>query len=202
MKLYFSPGACSMAPHIALREAGYAFDLIRVDLARKATENGEDYNTINPKGYVPALRLDDHTLLTEAAVILQYLADQKPESGLAPKAGTMERYHLMEWLNFIASELHKTLGAFFRPNMTPEWRRNQLTVFEKRCDFLSEALSEKRYLMDAPFTVADPYAFTVLNWTHLFKIDLTRWPAVVAYLERVKARPKVQETLKAEGLIV
>ncbi|MGE5240355.1 MAG: glutathione transferase GstA [Bacteroidota bacterium] len=201
MKLYFSPGACSLAPHIVLREAGYQFDLDKVDLARKQTAGGEDYNTVNPKGYVPALRLDDGQILTEAAVILQYLADHKPEARLAPKAGTMERYHLMEWLNFIASEIHKTLGALFNPRLTPEWKDDRIALFGRRCDFLVRTLDGKPYLMGDQFSVADAYLFTILGWANLFKLDLSKWPALQSYFTRIAARPAVQQAMKAEGLI-
>lgn len=201
MKLYFSPGACSMAPHIVAREAGYQFDLEKVDIPNKKTAGGEDFWKINPKGYVPALRLDDGELLTEVGVIIQYLADQKPESGLAPKAGTMERYHLMEAVNFAATEIHKQIGALFNPKMTPEMKEVQLGVIERRFNALEKALEGKQYVMGEKFSVADAYLFTVLNWTGMHKIDLGKWPNIKGFMARVAARPKVQETLKAEGLI-
>lgn len=201
MKLYFSPGACSMAPHIVAREAGYQFDLEKVDIPNKKTAGGEDFWKINPKGYVPALRLDDGELLTEVGVIIQYLADQKPESGLAPKAGTMERYHLMEAVNFAATEIHKQIGALFNPKMTPEMKAVQLGVIERRFNALEKALEGKQYVMGEKFSVADAYLFTVLNWTGMHKIDLGKWPNIKGFMARVAARPKVQETLKAEGLI-
>ncbi len=201
MKLYFYPGACSMAPHIVLREAGYRFDLDKVDLAKKQTASGENYSQVNPKGYVPALRLDDGQVLTEAAVILQYLADHKPESGLAPKAGTLERYRLMEWLNFIAAEMHKTLGALFNPRITPEWKEDRIALFGRRCDFLVRTLDGKPYLMSDKFSVADAYLFTILGWANLFKLDMGKWPALQSYAERIAARPAVREAMKAEGLI-
>src|SRR5476649_2794097 len=147
MKLYYSPGACSMAPHIVLREAGFKFDLEKVDIPNKKTADGGDFWKINPKGYVPALELDDGTVLTEVGVISQYLADQKPESGLAPKLGTMERYHLMEWLNFISTEVHKQIGALFNPKMTPEMKEVQLAVIGRRFKPLDAALEGKQYLM-------------------------------------------------------
>jgi len=200
MKLYFSSGACSMAPHMILREAGYTFDLEKVDLATKKTASGEDYAKVNPKGYVPALRLDDGEILTEAAVILQYLADQKPESGLAPKPGSMERYRLMEWLNFVTSEVHKQFGPLFNPKITPEWKENQLDVLRRRFDYLSEKLNGKAYLMGDKFTVADAYLFTVLNWSNLLKVDLGKWPRLKDYLARLAARPAVKEAMKAEGI--
>ena len=201
MKLYYAPGACSLAPHIALREAGYTFDLEKVDLANKLTESGEDFTEINVKGYVPALKLDDGQVLTEAAVTLLYIADQKPESGLAPKAGTMDRYRLLELLNLISSEVHKTLGALFNPNITPEWKQNQITTFGKRSDFLTQQLDGKPHLMGEQFTIADAYLFTILGWTNLHKVDMSKWPALTDYMGRVAARPAVTEAMRVEGLI-
>ena len=201
MKLYYYPGACSMAVHIALREAGIPFDLDKADLAKHQAANGEDYYKINPKGYVPALRLDDGQILTEDAVLLQYVADQNPQSGLAPKAGAMERYRVMEWLNFISSELHKTLGALFNPKITPEWKDNQVALFGRRCDFLARQLGGKPYLTGDKFTIADAYLFTILGWANLFKLDMGKWPALTDYAARIAARPAVKEAMKAEGLI-
>lgn len=201
MKLYFYPGACSMAPHIALREAGFSFDLDRVDLAKKRTESGEDFTKVNPKGYVPALRLDNGEILTEAAVILQYLADQKPQAELVPKTGTMERYRLMEWLNFIAAEIHKTLGALFNPKITPEWKANQIALFGRRCDYLVQAIGSRPYLMGERFSVADAYLFTILGWANMFKLDMDKWPTLKDYMGRVATRPAVKEAMRAEGLI-
>jgi glutathione S-transferase len=200
MKLYYSPGACSMAPHIVAREAGHALDLVKVDIPAKKTASGEDYWTINPKGYVPALQLDDGQVLTEVGVICQYLADQKPESGLVSRFGTMERYREMEWLNFASSEVHKQLGALFNPKMTPEMKEVQLGVIERRLNPLEKMLAGKSYAMGERFTAVDAYLFTVLNWTNTLKIDLSKWPNIKGYVARVGARPKVQETLKAEGL--
>jgi len=201
MKLYYSPGACSMVPHIVLREAGYKFDLEKVDIPGKKTEKGDDFWKINPKGYVPALRLDSGEVLTEVGVIIQYLADQKPESGLAPKFGTMERYHLMEAVNFAASEIHKQIGALFNPKMTPEMKEVQLGVIGRRFNALEKALEGRPYIMGDKYSVADAYLFGVLNWTNVFKIDLAKWPNIKAFMTRVGARPAVQETMKAEGLI-
>jgi glutathione S-transferase len=200
MKLYFSPGACSMAPHIILREAGYKFDLEKVDLASKKTAHGEDYTAVNPKGYVPALETDEGQVLTEASVVAQYLADQKPESGLAPKPGTMERYRLMEWMNFVSTEVHKQFGPLFNPKITPEWKQNQLDTLARRFTYLNEKLNGNAYLMGNRFTVADAYLFTVLNWTNRFKIDLEKWPAIKDYIGRIAERPAVKEAMKAEGL--
>ena len=201
MKLYYYPGACSMAPHIVLREAGYKFDLDKVDFASMKTASGEDYSKVNPKGYVPAIKLDDGQVLTEVAVILQYLADQKPQSGLAPKAGTMERYRLMEWLNFVATEIHKTLGALFNPKITPDWKENQIALFGKRCEILTRNLSGKQYLMGDKFSLADTYLFTILNWSHFLNVDMSKWPELKDYMARVAARPAVKEAMKAEGLV-
>jgi glutathione S-transferase len=199
MKLYYSPGACSMAVHIVLREAQYKFDLDRVDLAAKKTESGEDYLAVNGKGYVPALRLDDGTTLTEVGAVIQYLADEKPRRNLAPKPRTPERYKLIEWINFIASEIHKALGDFFNPKMTPEWREARLERLGKRLDYLNKALGASEYLM-GEFSVADAYLYTVLRWTAIHKIDLAPWPNIQAYMERVSARPAVKKAMKAEGL--
>ena len=202
MKLYYAPGACSLAPHIILREAGYKFDLDRVDVPNKKTESGGDYYLVNPKGYVPALQLDDGQVLTEVAVILQYIADQKPRRNLAPKLRTMERYRLMEWLNFTAAEIHKSLGAFFKFKqvMTPEWREAQLGLVSERFDALVKMLGNNQYVMGDEFSIADAYLYATLNWTHFHQIDVSRWPAIQAYMARVAARPKVKQATKAEGL--
>ena len=201
MKLYYSAGACSMAPHIVATEAGIALDLVKVDIPNKKTESGGDFWQVNPKGYVPALQLDDGTVLTEVGVICQYLADLKPESGLTAKAGTMDRYHQMEMLNFASSEVHKQLGALFNPKMTPEMKEVQMGTIERRLNPFEKSLEGKQYAMGDSFTAADAYLFTVLNWTNPLKIDLGKWPNIQAYMGRVGARPRVQETLKAEGLV-
>jgi glutathione S-transferase len=201
MKLYYTPGACSMAADIALHEAGIAFTPERVDLATKKTAAGADFTNINPKGYVPALGLDDGSVLTEAGTVLQYIADRKPEAGLAPAAGTMERYRLMEWVNFISSEIHKGFGPLWNPKTPDEVRKGAIAQLGKRFDYLANALGDKPYLMGERFTIADAYLFTVLNWTSLHKVDLAPWPTLQAYMGRVAARPKVQATLRAEGLI-
>ena len=201
MKLYYSPGACSMAPHIVATEAGLKLDLVKVDIPNKKTADGADFWAVNPKGYVPALQLDSGEVLTEVGVIIQYLADQKPESGLLAKAGSMERYHQMEAINFAATEVHKQLGALFNPKMTPEMREVQMGVIERRFNPLEKSLAGKQFIMGDKFTVADAYLFNVLTWTNPLKIDLAKWPNIQAYMGRVGARPKVQETLKAEGLV-
>ncbi len=199
MKLYYSPGACSLAPHIAMRELGIPVELQKVDLKAKQYDGG-DYKQVNGKGYVPAVETPAG-VLTEAPVILQYLADQKPEAGLAPKPGDPARYKLQEMLNFITSELHKGMGAFFSPAMNDGWRQAMTERLGLRFDWLAKQLEGKQYLMGDKFSVADAYLFTILNWAPMVKFDLGRWPAITEYHKRVAARPKVQETLKAEGLV-
>lgn len=200
MKLYFAPAACSLAAHITLREAGFEFQLVAVDLATHRTADGGDFMGINPKGYVPALRLDDGQVLTEAQVVLQYLADQRPASGLAPALGGMERYRLMEVLAFIATEIHKGFGPLWNPQAPEATRESAVRLLSRRFDYVSEALEGRTWLMGHRFTVADAYLFTVLNWTNIHRIDLSRWPRLVDYQERVAGRPAVQAALKAEGL--
>ena len=199
MKLYYAPGACSLAPHIAMRELGMDVDLKKVDLKAKQYEGG-DYKQVNGKGYVPAVDTPAG-VLTEAPVILQYLADQKPEAGLAPKAGDKERYKLQEMLNFITSELHKGFGNFFNPAMNDGWRQAVTERLGVRLDWLAKQMDGKQYVMGDKFSVADAYLFTILNWAAPSKFDLSKWPTLVAYHKRVGARPKVQEALKAEGLV-
>ena len=201
MKLYFSPGACSLSPHIALREADAEFELEQVDLRSKQTKSGGDFRQVNPKGMVPVLLLDSGDTLTEGPAIVQYIADQNPASGIAPPPGSIARYHLMEWLNFITSELHKTFTPLFKPTTPEEYKKMARDNLAERYAFLDEKLAGKQYLMGDRFTIADGYAFTVTNWARIQKIDLAPWPNVVAYMGRVRARPKVQEALKAEGLI-
>jgi len=190
-----------MAPHIVAREAGHKVDLEKVDIPAKKTAGGEDYWTINPKGYVPALKMDSGQVLTEVGVIIQYLADQKPESGLTAKMGSMERYRQMEAVNFAATEIHKQLGALFNPKMTPEMKEVQLGTVERRFNALEKLLAGKQYITGDKYTVADAYLFTVLNWTKGLNIDLSKWPNIKNLVARVAARPAVQETMKAEGLI-
>jgi glutathione S-transferase len=189
-----------MAPHIVAREAGHKLELEKVDIPNKKTSNGGDYWAINPKGYVPALELDDGKVLTEVGVIIQYLADQKPESGLAAKAGSMERYHQMEAVNFAATEVHKQLGALFNPKMTPEMKEVQMGTIERRFNALEKLLAGKQFITGDKFTIADAYLFTVLRWAVPLKVDLGKWPNIKNLVARVGARPAVQETLKAEGL--
>ena len=201
MKLYYKAGACSLSPHIVLHEAGLAFELERVDLASKKTGSGGDYFGVNPKGYVPALALDDGQLLTEGPAIVQYLADLVPEKRLAPPAGTMERVRLQEWLNFIATELHKGFSPLYNPRAPEEWKGVARELLAKRIALVAERLAGRDYLMGDAFTVADAYLFTVLNWAAFAKVDLSPWPVLGAYQARVAARPAVRAALLAEGLI-
>ncbi|MFI4996012.1 MAG: glutathione transferase GstA [Hyphomicrobiales bacterium] len=201
MKLFYSPGACSLSAHIALREAGLPFTLHKVDLATKKVESGEDFTTVNGKGYVPALQLDNGQVLTEGPAIVQYVADQKPAAGIAPAAGTMERYKLQEWLNFITSELHKPMGSMFNKAQTAEWKEAVKTTLSKRLDWLSKQLDGKLHLMGEKFSVADGYLFTVLGWAKMVGFDLGKWPVIQQYMARIGARPKVVEAMKAEGLV-
>jgi len=200
MKLYYSPGACSLSPHIALREAGLDFEAIQVDLGAKTTKSGADYRKINPKGAVPALEMDGGQVLTEGSAIVQYIADKKPGSKLAPTAGTPERYRLQEWLNYIASEIHKGFSPLFNPKAPDEWKSMVKDMLGGKFDYLSKQLDGKSYLMGDTFTVADGYLFTILTWAKGMNIDLGKWPVLKAYVERVGARPAVAATLKAEGL--
>jgi glutathione S-transferase len=201
MKLYYSPGACSLSPHIVAREAGIDVELVKADTKTKKMADGGDYWQVNPKGYVPALALDNGQLLTEGPVIVQYLADQKPAAALVPAAGSIERYRVQEWLNFITSEIHKSFSPLFNPAATPEWKEGAKANLAKRFAFVNERLEGKQYLMGDTFTVADAYLFTVANWGQFVGVDIGQWPAVKAHHARVAARPKVQEALKAEGLI-
>jgi glutathione S-transferase len=201
MKLYFSPGACSLSPHIVAREAGIPVDLVKVDLKARKLEGGADYARINGKGYVPALALDDGTLLTEGPAIVQYFADRKPETGLAPANGTVERYRLQEWLNFLTSEIHKSFSPLFNPAAAEGWKQPARENIACRFDWIAERLGPNAYLMGERFTVGDAYLFTLLNWCQWTGIDLGRWPALKDYHARVAGRPKVQEALRAEGLL-
>ena len=201
MKLYFAPGACSLSPHIVLRETGLNFELEQVNNQEKKTKSGQDFWKINPKGQVPVLELDNGEKLTEGPIVVQYLADQKPGSGLLPAPGTMERYRVQEWLNFITSELHKSFGPIFRPTTPEEFKTISKENLGKRFDYLDKKLADRHYLMGDKFTVADAYLFTVLRWTSRIGMDLAKWPNLKTYGDRIAARPQVQEALKAEGLI-
>jgi glutathione S-transferase len=201
MKLFLKPGACSLASHIALEEAGLAHTTEVVDLATKVTASGANFLEINPKGYVPALQLADGQVLTEGPAIMQYVADQMPAKGLAPANGTLDRYRLQGWLTFIGTELHRNFSAFFNPAAGDDWKKAAGAMLQRRLGYVNEQLEGKQYLMGDSFTVADGYLFTVLNWAGFIKLDLTPFAALTAYKARVGARPGVQAALKAEGLL-
>ncbi|WP_336668454.1 glutathione transferase GstA [Enterobacter asburiae] len=199
MKLYYAPDTCSLSPHIVLRELAIEFDLVKVDNRSKLTADGRDFLTINPKGYVAALELDDGKILTEGPAILQYLADLKPERGLAPRADSWERVRLQEWLNFITSEIHAGSAPLFNRALPEEAKSIFREKLFRRFDFLQETLSTSAYLAGASFSVADAYLFTVLGWARFFTIELSPWPALLAYREKISARPAVQAALGAEA---
>jgi glutathione S-transferase len=201
MKLYYFTGACSLSPHIVALEAGLPVTMVKIDSKTKKTETGADYLAVNSKGAVPALQLDDGQVLTEGPAIVQYLADQKPESGLAPRAGTFERYQLMEILNYITSEVHKSFSPLFNPASSADMKEAAVANLTKKFDWLSGFLGKKPFLLGNTFMVADAYLFTVLNWTGHVKIDLTSWPILADFRSRIAQRPKVIEAMKAEGLI-
>jgi glutathione S-transferase len=201
MKLFYSPGACSLSPHIVACEAGIALELDKVDLKTKVTASGLNYSKVNPKGYVPALQLDDGEIMTEGPVIGQYLADQKPEAGLAPAAGTLARYRLQEMLGFINTEIHKAFGPLFNPASQPEARNAAIGNLNKRYALIEQALASHAFLLGDRFTVADAYLYTVTRWTDPLKVDLSQFPQLRAFQQVVSARPAVQFALREEGLI-
>jgi glutathione S-transferase len=200
MKLYYAPGACSLSPHIALLEAGLPYDLVKVDLRAKKLENGDDYLKINPKGQVPALVLDSGELVTEGPVIVQMIADKVPAKNLAPARDSAERYKLLEWLTYINGELHKNIGPLFNPMLSDEAKG----VFKDRAigkfKYVDGQLAGHEYLMGKQFTVADAYLFVMLRWAEAMKFDLSGLNNLMAYKDRIAARPKVQEALVKEGL--
>jgi glutathione S-transferase len=200
MKLYFSPGACSLASHILLREVGASFDLEQVDNKAKKTRSGADFWEINPKGYVPVLELDDRRRVTENPVILQYIADQYPNSGFAPACGSFDRYRVQEWLNFVTSEVHKTFGSLFKADTPEEYKAIARENLSKRYAYLEEHLAHHKYLYGDKFGIADCYLFVVTNWLNRVGLDIGKWPHVKAYWDRIAVRPKVQEAMQAEGL--
>jgi glutathione S-transferase len=199
MKLYYLPAACSLAPNIALREAGLKFELVKVDRRTKKAADGLDFNEVNPKGYVPALTLDNGEVLTENVAVLQYIADRNPAAKLAPPAGTMERYRLMEWLSFINSEVHKGFSPLFREDASEDVKQYTRKNLQGRLDYLERILGGRTFLMGEQFTVADPYLFAVASWGRHVKVDLG--PALQHYVERVGQRPHVIEALTTEGLV-
>jgi len=198
MKLYFSPGTCSLSPHIVARELGIDVTLVKVDLASKKTDDGRDYASINPKGYVPALELDDGTLLTEGTAIVHYLADQSPE---APRPGSLERFRLQETLAYISTELHKTYGPLFRPTVTPQVRAESVAYLQRRYALIERQLAGGAWLFGEEFTIADAYLFVVTNWAGMVNVDLAEFPNLRAFQARAAARPAVREAMVAEGLL-
>ncbi|MGE0151302.1 MAG: glutathione transferase GstA [Reyranellaceae bacterium] len=199
MKLYFSPGACSLSPHIVLREAGLKFDLEQVDLKAKKTKSGEDFWKVNAKGYVPALKLDDGTTITEGPAIVQYVADRTPGSKLAPAAGTLERVRLQEWLNFISTELHKGFSPLFAPDTPDAYKPIVTDRLVKRFTWVDSQLAGRQYLLGDDFTVADAYLFTICQWASFMKLPLDTLGNLKAWRERVAARPAVKAALQAEA---
>jgi glutathione S-transferase len=202
VKLYYSPAACSLAAHIAAREAGIPVELVKVDIGNHTLEDGTDFYSINPRGYVPALRLDDGTLLTEVAAIVQFLGDLAPASGVVPTAGTMERVHLQEWLTFISSELHKAFSPWLWHKETAESTKQAVKErLAVRFAEMDRLLAKQPYLLGQRFSVADAYAFTIVNWSHFLMVGLNPYPALSAYMNRIAARPQVTAALQAEGLL-
>jgi glutathione S-transferase len=202
MKLYFSPGACSLSPHIVLHEAGLAHTSEKVDLRTKQTAGGADFRSINPKGYVPALETDSGAILTEGPAIVQYLADLAPDKSLAPAQGTMERYQMISWLNFIATEIHKNYSPLFNPASSDEQKTNSLANLQHRYKHVNSTLDGRDYLGGEGFSVADVYLFVVTNWAGRVKLDLSAFPHLLAFQQRIASRPAVQQAMRAEGLIV
>ncbi len=201
MKLYYAPAACSLSPHIVLRESGLPFELVRVSTKTHKTADGGDFYAINPRGYVPVLEMDDGERLTEGPAIVQYLADQVPDKHLAPPNGTLARARLQEWLNFITSELHKGYGPLFNPAWPDEAKALARAALENRFAWVNGQLEGKTFLMGDSFSVADAYLFTVCSWGQFVALDIQQWPHLAAFYARVAARPTVQAALEAEGLL-
>ena len=201
MKLYYSPGACSLSPHIVLNEAGLAFDKVKTDTRAKTTDGGGDFWKVNPLGYVPVLELDDGTRLTEGPAIVQYIADRVPEKKLAPPNGTPQRTELQRWLNFVSTELHKGFSPLFNPAMPEEAKKIFRDRLGTRFAYVDKHLTGNDYLLGKDYSVADAYLFTISNWAARVDVDLSPTPNVLAYRKRVGARPAVQAALRAEGLI-
>ena len=201
MKLYYAPGVCSLSPHICLREAGLDFELVKVDIKAHTLADGSDYYKVNPNGYVPLLELDNGEQLSEGPAIVQYIADLAPGARLAPPSGTFERARLQSLLNFLSTEIHKGYSPLFNPAANAEFKTWQKQRLSDRHDWLAEQLAGKQYLMGEQFTCADAYLFTMLGWMGFIGMDVANWPVLVAYKERIAARPRVQEAMKAEGLL-
>ncbi len=200
MKLYYSPGACSLSPHIVLCELDLDFDLVQVDLATKRTSGGEDFRKVNPLGYVPALELNDGTVLIEGPAIVQYLADLVPEANLAPRLGDFQRYLLQQWLNFISSELHKGFGALFWPDLPEAAKQLFRQKLNQRLAYVADHLAKREWLVGENYSIADVYLFVVLSWRNYLGLDFSPWPVLSAYADRIAERPAVQQALKEEGL--
>ncbi|MBX7149033.1 glutathione transferase GstA [bacterium] len=200
MKLYYAPGACSLAPHILVNELNIKVDLVRTDLRQKTYGNGQDFKAVNPKGAVPVLQLDNGDILTEAAVILQYLADQKPDAGLIAKARSWERYKTLEWLNFVATEMHKGFGPLWKPDTPQAYKEIAVKNLKDRFSFLENHFEINDFLMGKNYTAPDAYLFTVCNWANYLKVDLSAWPQLVSYMVRIKERPATLKSFEEEGL--
>lgn len=202
MKLYYAPGACSLAPHIVLEEGGFTYESEAIDLrGNRTTSSGKDFSEINPKGYVPTLVLDDGQVLTEGPAINQYLADRVPEKKLAPPNGSMERYRLQEWLTFLGTELHKSFSPLFNPAASDDWKKASMETLDRRLTYIAQQLGSKQFLVGDNFTIVDAYLFTILSWGQYVGLDIGKWPALKEYHGRIFMRPAVQAALKAEGLI-
>ena len=201
MKLYYAPGVCSLSPHIVLEEAGLKYSLVKTDIRAKTVEGGNDYKKTNPLGYVPALELDDGTILTEGPAIVQYIADKVPEKKLAPANGTLERYKMQSWLNFVSSEMHKGFSPLFNPAMPEDGKKIARERLIARLEHVDKHLATHDYLMGKSFSLPDAYLFTVLRWTVPTKIDLAPFPHLQAFMTRMEARPAVKAAMKSEGLI-
>ncbi|BBV66125.1 glutathione transferase GstA [Kluyvera ascorbata] len=200
MKLFYKPGACSLASHITLRESGKDFTLIGVDLMHKRTENGDDFLKVNPKGQVPTLLLDDNTLLTEGVAIMQYIADSVADRQLLAPVGTINRYRTLEWLNYIATELHKGFTPLFRPDTPEDYKPTARALLDKKLAYIDESLANAQWISGSRFTIADAYLFTVLRWAFAVKLEMAGYKNIAAYMERVAARPAVAAAMAAEGL--
>ena len=200
MKLFYKPGACSLASHITLRESGKDFTLIGVDLMHKRTENGDDFLKVNPKGQVPTLLLDDNTLLTEGVAIMQYIADSVADRQLLAPVGTINRYRTLEWLNYIATELHKGFTPLFRPDTPEDYKPTARALLDKKLAYIDESLANAQWISGSRFTIADADLFTVLRWAFAVKLEMAGYKNIAAYMERVAARPAVAAAMAAEGL--
>ena len=201
MKLYYAPGACSLAPHIVAREAGITLDLEKVDLSTRTTASGRAFAEVNPKGYVPAIEVRDGEVMTEVSALIQYLADQAPQASLMPAVGTPERYKTLEWIGFISTEIHKGFGPLWNPASPDEVKQAAKDKLFQRFAYIDQRLAGQSYLTGERFTVADAYLFTVTNWTNFHGLSLAEYPNLATFMGRVAARPKVQEALQAEGLL-